>query len=198
MPRKPRVKQGIYPYHVTTRALKREPFPIELEKLWNFAGDLLLFCTYAFRIEVQCFVLMNNHYHMIVRTPECNLDKFMRYFNKELGREIYFQSGEINQKFGSRYHCSIISNLKYYHAAYKYVYRNPVTANLCGRVEDYPFSSLCFLTCRQKYLFPIQDTFFQNIEDFWPTLKWLNTDYEKETHDELKRALKKTYFALNF
>jgi REP element-mobilizing transposase RayT len=198
MPRKPRIKQEIYPYHVTTRALKRDPFPMDLEKLWLFACDLLLFCTYAFEIEIHSFVLMNNHYHMIVRTPRNNLDKFMNYFNKELGREIFFKSGEINQKFGTRYHCSIISNLKYYHSAYKYVYRNPVTAKVCTAVEDYPFSSINFLTCRQPYLFPIFDTYFQNIDDHWPTLKWLNEDYEKEIHDQLKKALKKTYFELNF
>jgi len=194
MPRNARIKQEVYPYHVTTRAIQREPFALNQSELWNFACDLLLFCTYAFRVEIHSFVLMSNHYHMIVRTPESNIDKFIGYFNKELGREIFFRSGQINQKFGSRYHCSIISNLKYYHAAYKYVYRNPVTANVCEKVEDYPFSSLSFVISKEKYLFPIFDTYFQNIEDVWPTLKWLNLDYERDVHDMIKKAFKKSYF----
>jgi REP element-mobilizing transposase RayT len=194
MPQSPRILQGHYPYHITLRANRREPFPVELSHLWSFASDLLLFCTYAFEIQIQSFVLMNNHFHMIVRTPKCNLGKFMRYFNRELGREIFFKSGQINQKFGCRYHYSIISDLTYYHAAYKYVYRNPVSANICEKVEDYPFSSLSFLIGREKYLFPVHDTFFENIDDHWSTLKWLNTNYEKEIQNQLKKAFKKVYF----
>jgi hypothetical protein len=120
----------------------------------------------------------------------------MNYFNRELSREIGFRSGLINHKFGSRYHASIVSTLAYYQTVYKYIYRNPIRAGICQRVEEYPFSSIRFLVSGEKYLFPIYDTYFENIEDHWRNLSWLNSDYEKEINSKIRRALKGTYFEL--
>lgn len=196
MPRSKRVLQTDYPYHVTLRAIQRHEFNVNIENLWSFSCDMLLFCSYAFKVEIHSFVLMNNHYHMLVRTPLANLDKFLNYFNRELSREITYKSGQINQKFGARYHSSIVSDNRYYHAVYKYIYRNPVEAKICDKVQDYKFSSLNFLTCREAYRFPIFDTYFERIEDHWNNLAWLNYDYEQDEKIKIKKALKKTYFEL--
>ena len=196
MPRTKRILQSEYPYHITLRAIQRHDFNVNIENLWSFSSDLLLFCSYAFRLEIHSFVLMNNHYHMLVRTPQANLNKFMNYFNRELSREITYKSGQINQKFGARYHATIVSDNRYYHTVYKYIYRNPVEANICERVQDYKFSSLNFLTYREPYRFPIFDTYFERIEDHLNNLAWLNYGYEQEEKIKIRKALKKTYFEL--
>lgn len=196
MPRMRRVLQPVYPYHVTIRSINKIQFEENVGKLWSFSCDLLLFCSYAFKIQIHAFVLMNNHYHMLVRTPDANLDKFMNYFNRELSREITFRTGRINQKFGARYHASIVGDLSYYHNVYKYVYRNPVEAQLCDRVEDYKYSSINFVLGREKYLFPVFDTYFETIEDHWPNLGWLNTSYEKVEIIKIKTGLRSPYFSL--
>jgi putative transposase len=189
MPRARRVLQPTFPYHVTLRSINRIHFEIEPQLLWSFACDLLLFCTYAFKIEIHSFVLMSNHYHMIIRTPESNLDKFMNYFNRELSREISSKSGRINQNFGSRYHASVIGNLAYYGHAYKYVYRNPVQSQMCERVQDYTLSSLSFITGLQSYKFPIFDTYFEHLSDYDLNLAWLNQNYSPEHYYKIERAL---------
>ena len=196
MPRVKRLLQSIYPYHVTLRSINKMNYEINIEKLWNFSSDLLLFCSYAFKIEIHAFVLMNNHYHMLLRTPHANLDKFMNYFNRELSREITFRTGRINQKFGARYHSSIIADLSYYHNVYKYIYRNPVESKICTHVESYKYSSLRFILGREAYRFPVFDTYFEHIEDHWPNLAWLNSSYEKTEAKKIKTGLRKTYFSL--
>ena len=53
--------------------------------LWIGFGILLLTpCQANSRhpIQIAQFVLMQNHYHMLVRTPNGNLDKFMYEFGK--------------------------------------------------------------------------------------------------------------------
>lgn len=180
MPRNRRIFQSDYPYHVTMRALNKEPFPLDMTAFWQFTSDLLLFSTYAFDIKIHSFVLMSNHYHLMVTTPKLNLNKFMNYFNRELSREIGYQSGRINQKFGSRYGATIVSDNSYLHATYKYIYRNPVDAKICKKVEDYNFSSLRFITGRERYLFPIHDPYFAKLEDYWNNLQWLNSEYKDE------------------
>lgn len=167
------------------------------DELWSYACDLLLFCTYVFKIEIHSFVLMNNHYHMIVRTPDANIDKFMFYFNRELSREIGRLNGSINHRFGSRYSASVISDVRYYHNAYKYVYRNPVEAGACQKVEDYKYSSLNFPLGNEIYRFPIFDSYFDSIIDTWPRLDWLNSTYAQQEFLQIKRALKKQHFTLS-
>ena len=189
MPRFNRQLQAEFPYHVTLRTLNKVSFPVETHLLWEFACDQLLFCTYAFQVEIHSFVLMSNHYHMIVRTPQCNLDKFLAYFNKELSREICSRSGQINHRFGGRYHSEVIDTISYYGSAYKYVYRNPVTAGITVRVQDYPFSSLNFLTWQQVVRFPIFDMYFETLNTYDQTINWLNETFELAEYRQVRSAL---------
>lgn len=195
MPRAKRVLQSIYPYHVTLRSINKMHFELGADVLWDYICDQLLFCTYAFKIEIHSFVLMSNHYHMIVRTPNSNIDKFMNYFNRELSREISLKTGRLNQKFGNRYYSTIIDNLAYYGHAYKYVYRNPVESLMCLNVQDYDYSSLSFITGRQPYRFPIFDTYFDTAMSYEPNIAWLNLHYSPNQHYEIKSALKNKYFS---
>ena len=194
MPRQKRVLQDAYPYHVTLRSINKIHFEKSLDVLWEFICDQLLFCTYAFKVEIHSFVLMSNHYHMIIRTPRTNLDKFMNYFNRELSREISNRTGRINQQFGSRYFATIIDDLAYYGHAYKYVYRNPIESQICSKVQDYKYSSLSFITGRQTYRFPIFDTYFDSIDSIEPNLNWLNQHYSPDLQHQIRRGLKSKYF----
>lgn len=106
------------------------------------------------------------------------------------------KTGSINQKFGARYHSSVISDLRYYGNVYKYVYRNPVEANLCSRVQDYPYSSLNFILGRDTYRFPVFDTYFEIIDDHWSTLNWLNTTYGDLELKKIRIGLQKTQFLI--
>jgi putative transposase len=181
---------------VTLRSINKVQFPVNMAHFWSYISDLLYFCTHAFSIEIHAFVLMSNHYHMLVSTPKGNLDKFMFYFNKELSREIQMQSGVINQKFGARYFSSIICSQRYYETVYRYIYRNPVDAGLSQRVEAYKYSSLRFIINGERYLFPIFDTHFEQIENYWSVLNWLNTSYNEGERMTITKSLKSEYFGL--
>lgn len=196
MPRPNRIFQSDYPYHVTCRSNNRDHFVLNTRKLWSFSSDLLLFSTYAFKIEIHSYVLMDNHYHMIVRTPEANISNFMYFFNKEFSREIGFQTSKINHRFGARYHATVIDDLRYYHNAYKYVYRNPIEAGLSKTVQDYEFSSLGFHLNREIFRFPVFDSYFESVPDVWPNLDWLNAKYPEHEFQKIKSALRKSRFTL--
>ncbi|MGZ3727413.1 MAG: transposase [Pseudobdellovibrio sp.] len=188
MPRSKRLLQPIHPYHVTLRAHNRLNFNIDMSHLWDFCCDQLLFSTHAFKIEIHAFVLMKNHYHLLVRTPESNISQFMRYFNQEFGREIRSSSKDINLQFGSRFYSSVIDTKKYYDCAYKYVYRNPVEARFCKFVQEYPYSSIQFLDGGGRYRFPLCDYYFNSPSDIYPNLTWLNTKFEEEIYWQLKKS----------
>lgn len=155
----------------------------------------LHFCSFAFQIEIHAFVLMKNHYHLIVRTPEANLSQFMCYFNRELAKELNRTTGRINQTFGNRYFASIAKDPRYYLTLYRYVYRNPIEAKACHKVEDYPYSSIQHVLGYRKMEFPVFD--FPIVEGQWrQNLEWLNSDYKKDEKEQIRNALKRPIFEL--
>lgn len=141
MPRKSLIRTSEYPYHVVNRCNNKEAFPLELHELWPIFLSTLCEAKFKFHFEIECFVLMSNHYHLLLRTPECNLDVIMHFFNMKLSRRIAVRTARINRIFGARYKWSLITSDKYLSNVYKYIYQNPLRAGVVKRVELYPYSS---------------------------------------------------------
>jgi len=196
MPRKPVVPSPNHPYHVTARCINRERFSLPLDIVWSIFEDYLYLIAIGYQVRIHCFVLMPNHFHLMVSTPQANLGQAMLYLLRETSREINRLSGRINQTYGGRYHKSLISSHHYFMCAYKYVYRNPVRAKLSHAVEDYPFSTLAGLCGRRRLLIPtVEDAllFTPGIDD--RHISWLNTEPKAGHDEEMRLALKRPYFA---
>jgi putative transposase len=69
------IKSEICPYHVTSRSNNKDWFELEMDVLWVIFSEQLLAINLAYRAKVHTFVLMNNHYHMLISTPEKTLIK---------------------------------------------------------------------------------------------------------------------------
>ena len=196
MPR-PRIPlQSDYPYHVSARCINREWFKIPLETVWSIFCRQLTYVSWVFDAKIHCFVLMNNHFHLIVSTPEANLSEIMANFMRETTRSLNKASGRINQAWGNRHFRSVILGSHYYLHAYKYVYRNPVASGLAKYCEQYPYSSLNFLTGMSPAGFPVleDDTLFSDIEG---TLSWLNACPPEEDWLAVSWAMKQSQFKLS-
>lgn len=195
MPRAKVPLQSEFPYHVSSRCINREWFALPLDEVWDIYSRQLQFVSWAFEAEILAFVLMDNHFHMLIRTPDANLPKVMANLMKETSRYINQAAGRINQTYGSRYFRSMIKSHHYFLHAYKYVYRNPVQAGLCRTCEAYPYSSLNFLLGQNCGRFPVAEdtTLFSNIEG---TLKWLNLEPDVAEWQTVKMALRRPQFKL--
>jgi putative transposase len=193
MPRAKRKISDKYPYHISARCINRDWFKIPIDEVWEIFCDYLYLTKHAFGLEILSFVLMSNHFHMLVRTPKSNLSEAMNYFMREVSKEITRNSDRINQTFGGPYYASCITTNHYYLHAYKYVYRNPVEAGLCNQAEDYPYSTLSGLIGNSKLFIPASkdETLFS---DFEGVLKWINTAYEGDDKVRVQSALKKSQF----
>ena len=77
MPRRPRelVAGGIY--HVFARGNRREPIFFDDD---DRLGYLAIWGSVAEELEWRClaYCLMDNHYHLLLETPEPNLSRGMR------------------------------------------------------------------------------------------------------------------------
>ena len=166
-----------------------------MEQVWSIMGKHLNFLSHAFGIKIFQFVLMQNHFHLLVRAPNGNLSEGMSYFMRETSRELARTSRRLNSTYGGRFFRSEIRSLHYFLTAYKYLYRNPVEAGLCVNVEDYRWSTLYGLFGYEHLIVPVVEdlTLFSDVEG---TLRWLNQNPLSKDWQSVKSALRRRTFKL--
>jgi putative transposase len=177
-----------HPFHITARCINREWFAIHIDDVWDLFVDRLYYIRICYSIEILAFVLMPNHFHLLIRTPDGNMDKAMHSLMTEVSREISLRAGRINQTFGGPYFSSMITTDHYLHHAYKYVYRNPVEAGLSKSVEGYRHSTLPGLLGQNSLFIPMAEDILL-CENPNRTLHWLNKKYRPGVLKQVETAL---------
>jgi putative transposase len=200
MPRKPLVRSTEFPYHLTGRSNNREHFPGSLEMNWHCYGEKLTEVSERYRIRVHAFVLMPNHFHLLMSTPREDLGIVMQCFMASVTRTINAKTNRSGRIFGSRYHPSLITSTQYFDSALKYVYRNPVKAKLKDRVLDYRFSTLKGACGFETYPFSLYPPSGysslvpnQSLDSF---IQWLDTPFTNEQDEAIGTAFQKSQFKL--
>src|SRR5690606_22174225 len=131
MPRKPLLYIHEYPYHVTARSNNKEWFYIAKSLLWEIFISELNSHKEKFGIRIHAFVLMDNHYHLLLSTRgEFYLGEVMQSLQRSIARKINSEAQRINHVFGGAYKGCLINNPIYYAHVVKYIYRNPIKAGL--------------------------------------------------------------------
>lgn len=195
MPTKPFAVSIENPYHITGRCLNREWFALPLDTVWDILSDYLYFVSHSYNLRIHSFVLMLNHFHLLLSSPTGELSRGMQYFLSQTSRQLAKESGRINHIWGSRFYRCEITSHHYFLNAYKYNYRNPVASGTVTRVEDYRFSTLHGLLGQSKLIIPVVEDFtlFSDVEG---TLQWLNTPVSMDHQTAVRKALTHKKFQL--
>lgn len=198
MPRNHLIRSSQYPYHITARSNNQEWFYIPQSEFWNILIETMKTEAVSNRVRVHALVLMSNHLHLVASSVDGNIDEPMRYLLREVCRKVNRVSNRINHLFGGPYKWSLITNTTYFLHCLKYVYRNPVQAQICKKVEDYPYSTI--KAHQNPSLFPLPIHHWKWSGDwfkwgnFESILEWLNTGYPFGFADYMKRGLKHSTF----
>lgn len=197
MPRKLFIQNPERPYNVTARCINKDWFSMPMNEVWEIMQEQLYFIHIAYGVKIHSFVLMSNHFHLIISAPEGNLSLAMGRFMRETSRLITKSANRLNQTYGSRFHRSMLGSYHNFLNVYKYNYYNPVKAGICERVELYPYSTLGGLIGLKHLLIPVtEDTLL--FENGYPDkiLDWLNRTPKTEHLEYMRRALRKNVFEL--
>ncbi len=140
MPRPLRLEFANAWYHVMNRgAGKRNIFKTDNDRI-KFL-EIVAQAVKLFGIEIHAYCLMNNHYHMLIKTPRGNLSRAMRHING-----VYTQYYNLDKKtdgslFRGRYKAIIVDGNSYLLQVNRYIHLNPVAAKIVMKAERYQWSS---------------------------------------------------------
>ncbi len=95
--------------------------------------------TYGWRLHA--FVLMNNHDHLFVETPEANLSAGMQHYNGSYTGYFNRRHRRAGHLFQGRFKGHLIEEAGYFLEVSRYIHLNPVRARTVGRPEDWPWGS---------------------------------------------------------
>ncbi len=127
-------------YHVIARGNNREYiFNRDIDK--GYFLKLLNESRQNMRFKLMGYVLMDNHYHLLVQTGDVKLQNIMHQINNKYSKyfnAIYERCGHV---FQGRYKASVIRNELYLLKVLAYIHQNPVKAGMVKKVEDYKWSS---------------------------------------------------------
>lgn len=145
MPRQVRIEYAGAFYHVMARGDRREAIVKDDEDRKTFVRTLGEAAGRA-GFRIHAWVLMTNHYHLLVETPEANLSKGMGWMQNAYTRRINVRHGLWGHVFGGRYKAILVEPGNCFWALLDYVHLNPVRAGMVHREEGldkFGWSSLC-------------------------------------------------------
>jgi len=127
-------------YHITSRGNERKKIFLDDGDRTRFL-EILAEYHHRYDIRIHTFVLMGNHYHLILETPQGNLLKVMHgingrytgYFNRK-----YSRTGHL---FQGRYKGILVDKDAYLLQLSRYVHLNPAKAGIVEKPEHYVWSS---------------------------------------------------------
>jgi REP element-mobilizing transposase RayT len=94
---------------------------------------------YALVIHAYC--LMDNHYHLLVETPEANLSQALQWLNVSYAAYFNRRHDRIGHLFQGRFRAILIEADEYLIPLSRYIHLNPVKAKLVGTPDAYAWSS---------------------------------------------------------
>ena len=103
-----------------------------------------------FNIEIYSYVLMGNHYHILLKTIEANLSKAMQWFGTTYTRKFNLNNHTSGHLFQGRFKSIIVENDAYLIRLSCYIHRNPHRAGVVDRLADYKWSSYLFYGYKKK------------------------------------------------
>jgi putative transposase len=141
MARLPRFTLPGYPHHVIQRGNNRQAIFVSPENHQALL-DLTAESAKRFGVDVHAYVLMNNHFHLLL-TPrtEDGLPMMMQAIGRRYVRYFNDLQGRSGTLWEGRYRSTVIEAERFLLPCMTYIDINPVRAGMVAQAGDYPWSS---------------------------------------------------------
>ena len=127
-------------YHVTARGDRREDIFDDDADRHAFL-NILAQVVEQFNWLCYAWCLMDNHYHLLVQTPDANLSKGMRQLNGVYTQTSNRRHNRVGHLFQGRFKAILVDTDAYLLELARYVVLNPVRAGMVKKPQNWAWSS---------------------------------------------------------
>jgi REP element-mobilizing transposase RayT len=160
-------------YHVTSRGDRREDIYLTDQDRTDFLQILHQVCE-RFNWLVHAYCLMDNHYHLLIETPDGNLSRGMRQLNGVYTQTHNRNNNCVGHVFQGRYKGIIVQKESYLLELARYIVLNPVRARMVRHARDWPWSSY-------------KATAGEDAEPVWLTTEWILAAFAQRKSNAQKK-----------
>jgi len=127
-------------YHITSRGNDRKQIYASDYDYRKFL-EYVLTAKKRFDFYLYAYVLMPNHYHLLIKTRHANLSKIMHNINSSYTTYYNIKHNKTGHLFQGRYKSIVVDADSYFSTLTKYIHLNPVKAKMVELPEEYNWSS---------------------------------------------------------
>jgi len=137
-------------YHITCRGNERKNIFTNYSDRKTFL-DILGQSAKIYNVKLFCYVLMDNHFHLLAETPLGNIGEFMRHFNIKYTSGFNRRHKRVGHLFQGRYKSILVDKESYLSLLSRYIHLNPIRTEVMDKkterekieyLENYLWSSL--------------------------------------------------------
>ena len=140
MARPYRLQVENYLYHITSRGDGRKKIYIskyDYEKFLEYIKQ----AKEKYKFYLYSYVLMPNHYHLLIGPTQANLSQIMHYINGSYTTYYNIKRRRNGHLFQGRYKSIVVDKDSYFLELTRYIHLNPVRAKMVDSPEKYRWSS---------------------------------------------------------
>ena len=127
-------------YHITSRGDDRKKIYISDYDYKKFL-EYVLTAKDKYKFYLYAYVLMTNHYHLLIETTQPNLSRIMQYINTAYTTYYNVKRKRKGHLYQGRYKSIIIDGDSYFLELTRYIHLNPVKAKMVKSPEEYRWTS---------------------------------------------------------
>jgi REP element-mobilizing transposase RayT len=127
-------------YHLTSRGNERKAIFKDDSDRQMFL-DTLAQVTERFHWLCHAYCLMDNHYHLVVETPDANLSRGMRQLNGVYTQAFNRRHHRVGHLFQGRFKGILVQKESHFLEVCRYVVLNPVAAGMVKQPGQWAWSS---------------------------------------------------------
>lgn len=161
-------------YHAIQRGIERKDIFLSDKDKEKFLSYLDL-AYQAYGAIIHAYILMKNHYHIIIETPRANLSKVMHYLNTSYAAYFNTKYKRVGPLYQGRFKAILVKQDEYLHHLSRYIHLNPLRAGISKLPEEYRWSSYGYFTSNPK------------------PPRWLNTNFILSIFDKNSSKAKGIY-----
>ena len=140
MSRKPRIQFPGALYHVMSRGNRKDKIFMDDDDRYDFIEKFTGVIS-QFGWECYAYCLLDNHYHLLVKTPQANISEGMHKLLNDYCKRFNWKHGQVGHVMQGRFGSPLVEKEEHLMEIVKYIALNPVKASLVSKPEQWKWNS---------------------------------------------------------